>query len=174
MIFSVFQFFLVFGYSWSALLWYRCYYPHRSRDALFPVCGILIVPFPKNFWNIPIFALNCTLQDTGNSITLSVISVYSAVYCAVQQTVSSSALCTIANSKVQCTVHCTRLYTVQQFALQYIVHCTDREVELQKLIKKYPGDSGGWRHSGDTIHLTHHYVHTTLYSVISYRAQAQL
>ena len=31
---------LVFGYSWSTLLWHRCYYPHRSRDALSPVCGI--------------------------------------------------------------------------------------------------------------------------------------
>ena len=25
---------------WSTLLWYRCYYAHRSRDALSPVCGI--------------------------------------------------------------------------------------------------------------------------------------
>jgi hypothetical protein len=25
-----------FWYSWSTLLWYRCYYPHRSRDALSP------------------------------------------------------------------------------------------------------------------------------------------
>ena len=40
MIFSVFQKNLVFGYSWSTLLWYWCYYPHRSRDALSPVCGI--------------------------------------------------------------------------------------------------------------------------------------
>ena len=38
--FSVFQKNWVFGYSWSTLLWYRCYYPHRSRDALSPVCGI--------------------------------------------------------------------------------------------------------------------------------------
>ena len=33
----------VFGYSWSTLLWYRCYYPHRSRDALSPVCRIFIL-----------------------------------------------------------------------------------------------------------------------------------
>ena len=32
----------VFGYSWSTLLWYRCYYPHRSRDALSPVCRIFL------------------------------------------------------------------------------------------------------------------------------------
>ena len=31
---------LVLGYSWFTLLWYRCYYPHRSMDALSPVCGI--------------------------------------------------------------------------------------------------------------------------------------
>ena len=40
MIFSVFQKNWVCGYSWSTLLWYRCYYPHRSRDAFSPVCGI--------------------------------------------------------------------------------------------------------------------------------------
>ena len=40
MAFSVFQKNQVFGYSWSTLLWHRCYYPHRSRDALSPVCGI--------------------------------------------------------------------------------------------------------------------------------------
>ena len=40
MIFSVFNKNLVFGYSWSTLLWYQCYYPHRSRDALSPACGI--------------------------------------------------------------------------------------------------------------------------------------
>ena len=38
-IFSVFQKNRVLGYSWSTLLWHRCYYPHRSRDALSPVCG---------------------------------------------------------------------------------------------------------------------------------------
>ena len=35
----------VFGYSWSTLLWYRCYYPHQSRDALSPVCGIFVCVF---------------------------------------------------------------------------------------------------------------------------------
>ena len=42
MIFSVFQKNRVFGYSWSTLLWHRCYYPHQSRDALSPVCGIFL------------------------------------------------------------------------------------------------------------------------------------
>ena len=28
---------------WSTLLWHRCYYPHRSRDALSPVCWIFFV-----------------------------------------------------------------------------------------------------------------------------------
>ena len=27
-------------FSWSTLLWYRCYYSHRSRDSMSPVCGI--------------------------------------------------------------------------------------------------------------------------------------
>ena len=43
MIFPVFQKKWVFGYSWSTLLWYRCYYPHWSRDALSPVYGIFFV-----------------------------------------------------------------------------------------------------------------------------------
>ena len=30
----------VLAYSWSTLLWHRCYYPHRSRDSVSPVCGI--------------------------------------------------------------------------------------------------------------------------------------
>ena len=42
-IFSVFQKKMVFGYSWSTLLWHRCYYPHRSRDTLSPVCGIFLL-----------------------------------------------------------------------------------------------------------------------------------
>ena len=47
MIFSVFQKKLVLGYSCSTLLWYWCYYPHRSRDALSPVCGIFLLLFNK-------------------------------------------------------------------------------------------------------------------------------
>ena len=39
----------VFGYSWSTLLWYRCYYPHQSRDALSPVCGIFSCHFVYTF-----------------------------------------------------------------------------------------------------------------------------
>ena len=27
--------------------WYWCYYPHRSRDALSPVCGIFLLFFDK-------------------------------------------------------------------------------------------------------------------------------
>ena len=45
MIFSFFQKNWVFGYSWSTLLWHRCYYPHRSRDALSPICGIFCKTF---------------------------------------------------------------------------------------------------------------------------------
>ena len=37
--------FLVFGKFCltSRIFFYRCYYPHRSRDALSPVCGILFI-----------------------------------------------------------------------------------------------------------------------------------
>ena len=38
------SFFLLLILPWSTLLWHWCYYPHRSRDALSPVCGI--------FWNL--------------------------------------------------------------------------------------------------------------------------
>ena len=49
MIFSVFQKNLVFGYSWSTLLWYWCYYPHQSRDAVSPVCGIFFISLSPPF-----------------------------------------------------------------------------------------------------------------------------
>ena len=48
-IFSVFQKNRVLGYSWSTLLWHRCYYLHRSRDALSPVCGIFLQMFTNFF-----------------------------------------------------------------------------------------------------------------------------
>ena len=35
-----FFFFFLLILPWSTLLWHRCYYPQRSRDALSPVCGI--------------------------------------------------------------------------------------------------------------------------------------
>ena len=53
MIFSVFQKNLVLGYSWSTLLWHWCYYLHRSRVALSPVCGIfwkLLLPQHSTCW----------------------------------------------------------------------------------------------------------------------------
>ena len=53
MIFSFFQIFLVFRFS--TLLWYRCYYPHQSRDALSPVCGIFFKELTKS---IKILKLN--------------------------------------------------------------------------------------------------------------------
>ena len=50
MIFFVFLKNRVLGYSWSTLLWHRCYYPHRSRDALSPVCGIFHLHFWKSYF----------------------------------------------------------------------------------------------------------------------------
>ena len=44
--FSVFQKNQDFGYSWSTLLWYQCYYLHQLGDALSPACGI----FSNNFF----------------------------------------------------------------------------------------------------------------------------
>ena len=54
--FSVFQKIWVFGYSWSTLLCYWCYYPHQSRDALSPVCGIFIYLFRYHLY---IFRRTC-------------------------------------------------------------------------------------------------------------------
>ena len=45
MIFSIFQKNQVFGYFWSILQSYRCFYPHRSRDALSPVWRIFVTLF---------------------------------------------------------------------------------------------------------------------------------
>ena len=36
---------------WSTLLWHRCYYPHRSRDALSPVCGIFVNRMTSTDWH---------------------------------------------------------------------------------------------------------------------------
>ena len=40
-------FLLILPYKtwWKTHLWHRCYYPHRSRDALSPVCGIFLLTF---------------------------------------------------------------------------------------------------------------------------------
>ena len=71
MIFSVFQKNRVFGYSWSTLLWYQCYYPHRSRDALSPVCGIFIVFFftklKKYYLNLSLPIGNTNKQKSQNT-----------------------------------------------------------------------------------------------------------
>ena len=40
-------FLLLLILPWSTLLWHRCYYPHRSRDALSPVCGILFCVYKQ-------------------------------------------------------------------------------------------------------------------------------
>ena len=49
MIFSVLNFFWNFGYSCSTLLWYRCYSPHWSRDALSPISWIFFYLFTLFF-----------------------------------------------------------------------------------------------------------------------------
>ena len=43
---------MVFGYCWCTLLWYWCYYPHRSRDALSPVCGIFFLRRGASWWRV--------------------------------------------------------------------------------------------------------------------------
>ena len=53
----------VFGYFWSTLLWHRCFYPQRSRDALYPVCGIFqLWPLKKGashiVWDLFWYALS--------------------------------------------------------------------------------------------------------------------
>ena len=58
---------LFFGYSWCTLLWYRCYYPHWSRDALSPVCGIF-------------YQIFCILESCGPFFILSVIMTC-VIYC---------------------------------------------------------------------------------------------
>ena len=51
---------MVFGYSWSTLLWHRCYYPHRSRDALSPVCRIFLhVLIKRNSIKYPCYYHHC-------------------------------------------------------------------------------------------------------------------
>ena len=51
----------VFGYSWSTLLWQRCYYLHWSRDALSPVCGIFAEGLPPSTCHVS--HATCQLLD---------------------------------------------------------------------------------------------------------------
>ena len=48
------SFFFLLILPWSTLLWHRCYYPHRSRDSLSPVCGIfyweIFLSDPSQIW----------------------------------------------------------------------------------------------------------------------------
>ena len=70
MIFSYFQKKWVLGYSWSTLLWHRCYYPHRSRDALSPVCGIFFVyPISQRPSNLHLLRLSYFLHLFGYSVS---------------------------------------------------------------------------------------------------------
>ena len=70
---------LGFWYSWPTLPWYWCYYPHWSRDALSPVCGIFSIDIKtrffltdkkiKNiiiqFFSVKCFVLGSVKQDWG-------------------------------------------------------------------------------------------------------------
>ena len=72
-LFSQFLIFFVFVYSWSTLLWHRCYYPHWSRDSMSPVCGIFLVLFVKCKKNESIFLFgegpkNCFGEVPGTAI----------------------------------------------------------------------------------------------------------
>ena len=62
-------FFFLLILPWSTLLWHRCYYPYRSRDALSPVCGIFLYIYiflqQKDTWPMPPDTGNLTL-DTWN------------------------------------------------------------------------------------------------------------
>ena len=91
MIFSVFQKKLVFGYSWSTLLWYWCYYPHRSRDALSPVCGIfhnVLIKINPECYKICFTAYQTTpLTQTMWQSQEMVLTIHKLVNC---QTQSSS------------------------------------------------------------------------------------
>ena len=52
---------------WSTLLWHRCYYPHRSRDALSPVCGIFSSPNQVQRWRLNISG---SVEHVGESLFL--------------------------------------------------------------------------------------------------------
>ena len=64
----------------AGFFWYRCYYPHQSRDSLSPVCGIFLFSFnsigsdnitkhqvkKKTIFNIYYAVCITTLQDCAN------------------------------------------------------------------------------------------------------------
>ena len=70
MIISVFQKNRVLGYSWSTLLWHRCNYLYRSRDALSPVCGILKFLFINFFFIFFLIMARYRLNSTNYVLKL--------------------------------------------------------------------------------------------------------
>ena len=51
-------------YSWSTLLWYRCYFPHQLKDSMSPVCGIFILGLADPYTGEKLFQIRPT---EGNS-----------------------------------------------------------------------------------------------------------
>ena len=125
MIFSVFQKNWVFCYSWFTLLWYWCYYPHRSRDALSPVCGIFFEDI--KIVATPLYStILCKVQQAGLSAQCSDSSIKRTVYsvpCLVFSVQFQFSVFSLAGTV--CRVHC-EVYSVQYsvFSVQCLV-CSD-------------------------------------------------
>ena len=111
----------VLGYSWSTLLWHRCYYPHRSRDALSPVYGIFTIHYSVTYST----AWSCRNAHCCNVIQKSVLHI-TVMYCIAQHCTTQYCIvmhCTERCYKKNCTVQNSPVhYSVnfKQYSGQYL------------------------------------------------------
>ena len=68
-------------YSWSTLLWHRCYYPHRSRDSMSPVCRIFNEEIFFICWIYIICFLSGILKSSRESSKTSFLNVWNLHFC---------------------------------------------------------------------------------------------
>ena len=140
---------------WSTLLWHRCYYPHRSRDALSPVCEIFFFSRPvveASLWDGLIKGILIRRTHSqpaldaliGSCLALSASTVHCAlccpswtVYCSLHCPLSFTTLYTVhrtsMNCSLPCAVHCPTLHSAHG-NMHIIALCTvgpPRRVYLQ-------------------------------------------
>ena len=119
-----------FWYSWSTLLWYRCYYPHRSRDALSAVCKIFL-----HSSSFPTFQTNQkSLKPTKKTLThlpqLPALPLCTVSPCLPVAAEEDDAICQLSENPVPET--------------DFVRHCTQR--------RKYPILLKVRTHSSDRCH----------------------
>ena len=76
------------------LFWYRCYYPHRSRDSVSPICGIFFIKYCQKRVIEPYMSFSLTvfwqIMDYGNDQNKHLFSLNIFIFFYLSTTPSSS------------------------------------------------------------------------------------